>query len=221
MRIRGSPEISIEESFQMGGTIELVRGSRFVVLGRNFIIDRGLVMFDTNEALNPHIQAVANWNAPNAVQVRVTVGGTLNAPTLQWSSEPALPGGEADIISLVLGGGGGSDEASVGRTPIAIAANELSDVEGLEFYTTSHAAAGDGRVASLSDASWDSYTAAYQISDELWFEGSYKSGSAGMQSNPRKGVSGTLDWRFHPQWSVRTEIGTLGAGLDLMWQYRY
>ena len=33
--------------------------------------------------------------------------------------------------------------------------------------------------------------------------------------------SGTIDWRFRPRWSVRTEVGTIGAGVDLLWQYRY
>lgn len=221
LRVSGSPEMKLDERFEVGGAVELDRGGRFVVLGRSFVVERGIVLFDTEDAANPHVQAVASWKAPNGVVVRVTVGGTLNAPRLEWSSEPALPGGEPDIIALVLGGGGGSDQTSVGRSSIAIAANELANVEGLEFYTTSHASSGEGRVARLTESSWDSYTAAYQISDELWFEGSFKSGTVGVHNETKNGVSGTLDWRFHPHWSARTEIGTLGAGLDMLWQYRY
>lgn len=78
-------------------------------------------------------------------------------------------------------------------------------------------------MASMNDSTWDSYTAAFPINDKLWFEGSLsRSGAgAGPQGGRRHGVSGTLDWRFHPNWSLRTEIGTLGTGLDLVWQYRY
>ena len=64
-------------------------------------------------------------------------------------------------------------------------------------------------------------SAAFQVSDELWFEGSYRQESAGPQTTQRNGFSGTLDWRFHPEWSARTEVGTLGVGADLLWQYRY
>lgn len=223
VRVRGTPEVRIKDDVAIAGAVELVRGGRFVVLGRTFVIERGLVLFDTQDASDPHLQAIASWKAPNGVVITATVGGTIKAPTLAWSSEPALPGGEADIIALVLGAGGGGGETStgVGSTSLAIAANELSDVEGLEFYTTTHAQGGEGRVAGLNNSNWDSYTAAYQISDKLWFEGSFQQRSVGLNSEARPGVSGTLDWRFHPQWSARTEIGTLGAGLDMLWQYRY
>jgi hypothetical protein len=30
-----------------------------------------------------------------------------------------------------------------------------------------------------------------------------------------------VDWRFRRNWSLRTEVGNIGAGLDLVWQYRY
>ncbi|HXS18188.1 MAG TPA: translocation/assembly module TamB domain-containing protein, partial [Polyangiaceae bacterium] len=140
-----------------------------------------------------------------------------SAPTLSWSSEPALPGGEADILALVIGGGSGFK----GGGSIAIVANELSTIEGLEFYSTQQTGAGNSRVASLNDDSWDSYTASYQINDKLWFEGSYERQTSSATSEVHGGVSGTLDWRFLPQWALRTEVGTLGMGLDLLWQYRY
>jgi hypothetical protein len=34
-------------------------------------------------------------------------------------------------------------------------------------------------------------------------------------------VSTAVDYRFRKNWSLRSEIGTLGAGLELLWQYRY
>lgn len=217
-RVAGQPQIVLANDTQIAGSIEVRRGSRFVVLGRSFIVDRGLLQFDTGDAADPHLQIGANWAAPNNVLVRLDVGGTLSAPTLTWSSEPSLPGGEDAVLSLVIGGGGGG---ASGSTSLAIVANELSNVEGLEFYSTQQTAAGDGRVASLNDTSWESYTASYQINDKLWFEGSYERQTMTADQGVKSGVSGTLDWRFLPQWSVRTEVGTMGMGLDLMWQYRY
>jgi autotransporter translocation and assembly factor TamB len=34
-------------------------------------------------------------------------------------------------------------------------------------------------------------------------------------------VSTTVEWRFRQNWSLRTEVGTVGGGLDLLYQYRY
>lgn len=226
LRLRGTPEMRLAEELQLRGGIELVPGGRINVMGRRFLIERGMVQFDAGDPANPQISAVASWRAPNGVLVRANLEGTAEAPVLSWSSEPALPGGEAAIISLVIGGGSGQDQKSTGISSIAVAANEAigqSGVSGLEFYTTQEAAAGDGRMASMNDSTWDSYTAAFPINDKLWFEGSLsRSGAgAGPQGGRRHGVSGTLDWRFHPNWSLRTEIGTLGTGLDLVWQYRY
>lgn len=224
LRLRGSPILNVDDGATVSGKIDLVRGGRITVLGRSFVIERGSVAFDTGDATNPHLQVLASWTAPNGVIVKVEVGGTAKEATLRWSSDPALPGGEADIMALVLGSGTGSSE-QVGITSLAIAANEAigaSGVSWMEVYATQELGSGDGRIASLTDSSWNSYTAAFRINDELWFEGSVQTSSgAGMQAEQDPGVSGTLDWRFHPQWSLRTEFGQLGGGLDLLWQYRY
>lgn len=220
-RVSGRPEILLADKTQIAGAVEVRSGSRFVVLGRSFIVDRGLLQFDTGDAADPHLQIGAIWAAPNNVVVRLDVGGTLSSPTLSWSSEPSLAGGEDEVLALVIGGGGGGSGMS-GGSSLAIVANEISNVEGLEFYSTQQTSTSDGRVASLNDNnSWDSYTASYQINDKLWFEGSYERQTMTGDQGVRSGVSGTLDWRFLPKWSVRTEVGTMGMGLDLMWQYRY
>jgi len=219
-RLTGAPEILLGKDTAISGGIELMRGSKFVVLGRSFIVDRGLIAFGTRDFTDPQLQVGATWSAPNNVIVRLDVGGTLSAPTLAWSSEPALPGGEAEVLALVIGGGTDSSGIS-GASSVAMVANEITDVDGLAFYSTQQKSTGDGRVASLNDSNWDSYTASYQISDKLWFEGSYKRLTTGAAGGSRSGVSGTLDWRFHPQWSLRSEIGMLGVGLDALWQYRY
>ncbi len=220
VRLGGSPQIALDQGTSISGGVELKRGSRFVVLGRSFVVDRGLIVFEPGDLGDPHLQIGATWKAPNNVLVRLDVGGTLSAPTLNWSSEPSLPGGEAEVLALVIGGGGSGGGISQGAS-LALIANEITNVEGLEFYSTQESTTDDGRVASLNDSTWDSYTAAYQISEELWFEGSLKRQTSGGSGDLQSGVSGTLDWRFHPQWSLRTEIGTLGLGLDLLWQYRY
>ena len=69
------------------------------------------------------------------------------------------------------------------------------------------------------------YTAAVPLKENLWFEGTYQNatnnGLRPNSSSAREGFSGTVDWRFRRNWSLRTEVGTLGAGADILWQYRY
>jgi hypothetical protein len=134
------------------------------------------------------------------------------------------------VIALVIGGGGGSTKSGTGQgqgvamAGMALAVNQLIGETGLrnvEVYAGREAEATEGEVARLSQRSWDSYTASIQLSEELWFQGSYKQESGGPASSSHAGVSGTLDWRFAPNWSASTEIGMLGVGADLLWQYRY
>jgi hypothetical protein len=78
-----------------------------------------------------------------------------------------------------------------------------------------------GSESSGEDRRYQTYTAAVQISDQVWFEGSYKALSTTETTEQGDAVSGTVDWRFKRDWSLRTEIGNIGTGVDLLWQYRY
>jgi hypothetical protein len=224
IRVTGAPELRIADGSEMRGEIKFIRGGRFQIMGRGFTLEPGAVTFDTGETDNPHVNVAASWTAPNGVVVRISVRGTVKEPVLEWTSEPALPGGEAEIIALVLGGSSNADQANLGQASLALAANEAlgaSGVSGVQVYMTQQDGGGEGRMASMTESNWSNYTAAIRLNEKLWFEGSLQKGSTGFQSGERQGVSGTLDWRFHPQWSARTELGTLGAGLDLLWRYRY
>jgi hypothetical protein len=75
--------------------------------------------------------------------------------------------------------------------------------------------------AQLASDEWRSYSAAVPISDNVWFEGSYKTEERATAAEGHSGFSGTIDWRFKQNWALRTEAGQLGAGLDLLWHYRY
>ncbi len=226
LQLKGEPQIVLADETRMSGSIELVPGGRIQVMGRVFFIEQGRVQFDTEEPSNPHLDVTATWRAPNGVLVRAIVRGTAAKPELGWDSDPALPGGEQAIIGLVLGTGGDSSGSGTGAGVAGGAAivNELLGRTGvpIEFYASRDT--GDqsaGQVASLSERVWDSYTAAYRVSDEIWFEGSFRQESTTLETESRSGFSGALDWRFRKDWSLRTEVGTLGGGVDLLWQYSY
>ena len=226
IQLRGEPEIRLGDDTSMSGYIELVPGGRVEVLGRVFFIDQGRVQFDTGDPGNPHLDVTATWRAPNGTLVRAMVRGTASEPKLSWDSDPALPGGEQAVIALVLGTGGGETGGAASGAGLAYGAaivNELlgqTGIRNIEVYAA-RGSSSAGQVASLSEQTWDSYTAAYRVSDELWFEGSFRQESTTLETETRSGFSGALDWRFKRNWSLRTEVGTLGGGLDLLWQYSY
>lgn len=225
LQVRGSPELRLAEEVRMAGTIELVPGGRVTVLGRTFVIEQGRITFDTDEASNPHLDITAAWRAPNGVLVLANVQGTAKEPTLSWGSDPGLPGGEAEVIALVLGASGGeSRDASAGFAGALV--NEVLGQAGprnVQLSVSQDTGTGEGQVARMSQRTWDAVTATVQISDQVWIEGSYlrPRDTAGAINAQNPGVAGALDWRFHPDWSLRTEAGNLGTGVDLLWRYRY
>ena len=84
-------------------TGELTAGEgRFRFLGRQFEFERGLVEFHGDEAeINPSLDLELSCVIDD-VTVTVKVMGTVQEPTLELSSDPAMD--EADIMSLLLFG---------------------------------------------------------------------------------------------------------------------
>ncbi|HMR81379.1 MAG TPA: hypothetical protein PKD61_39985, partial [Polyangiaceae bacterium] len=112
-------------------------------------------------------------------------------------------------MALLLGGGGDlATGAGVGAINAIFGDALLGKVE--------------VRTATHEDKA--AHTVAVQVARDIWFEGTYRQSTQTVQSSTgadKVDVSGTVDWRFRKNWSLRTEIGTLGTGLDLLWQYRY
>lgn len=224
--VQGEPEIDVRDEVAIAGQVSLIPGGHVQVLGKVFLIEKGLIAFDGTETTNPHLDVAATWRSASGILVRAHISGTAKDPTLEWSSEPPLPGGESAVVAMVIGGGGGTggQGGAMASYAAAAAVNQMIGevgVRNVEVYAGRESQVGGGQVARLSDRTWDSYTASIQLSDELWFQGSYKQESSGPGTTPRAGLSGTLDWRFDPNWSISTELGWLGTGVDLLWQYRY
>jgi autotransporter translocation and assembly factor TamB len=196
------------------------------VAGKLFVIESGSLSFDTGEFTNPLINIISNWRAPNGVRVTAELRGTAREPSLRLTSDPALPGGESEIYALLFGGGGTAPSGAGASPALAMGAAVLTDILGatelrdVELRATEERTGGGGQSSLFDEGSVQSYVAGVQLSDEVWFEGSYKS-QTGTSGEAESGVSGTLDWRFRPDWSLRTEVGSLGTGMDLLWQYRY
>jgi hypothetical protein len=213
--LSGRPVLHLDEQARMSGNIELQPGGRVVLLGRVFHIDRGVVRFDTGDNENPSIDITALWIGPSH-QVTVSVRGTLKKAQVSLTSDPPLP--EPEVAALLLGGGTaeGGGAAATGVGVGAVLFNDLFSQTPL----------GRVELRTSSEEERANYTAAVEVSDKVWFEATYQAPDNTGRVEPGasrndSGVSGTVDWRFSRSWSLRSQLGTLGAGFDLLWQYRY
>lgn len=215
----GVATIELAEETKVGGRVQLKPGGRVQVWGKTFVIENGEIRFDTGDASNPHVNVTASWRAAEGTQIFVDITGTFREARLKLRSDPERS--DAEKFALLLGGTGSDDSGGGGNattTGIGVGAGVLDQLlsdtplRNVELRTASE---------TLQQRTYSTYTAAVQISDEIWFEGSYKSATQTDVTDQKNAFSGTVDWRFKRNWSLRTEIGTIGTGLDLLWTYRY
>jgi autotransporter translocation and assembly factor TamB len=214
--VTGAATVALGKDVEVAGDVDLEPGGRVQLLGKAFVIEQGDVHFDTGEPTNPHLRVLASWRAPDATIVYVEVRGTFREATLRLESDPARS--EAEIQALLLGGG--SSETGEARTAgVGYGADFVNEL--LADTSLPHVELRTGSEAATDDRRYATYTAAVQISEQVWVEGSYKALSASEQTDEGDALTGTVDWRFRRDWSLRTEIGNIGTGVDLLWQYRY
>jgi hypothetical protein len=210
--ITGTPELVLGSRLRPSGSVQLEPQGRLQLFGKVFIVDHGRVTLDPEQPSNPRLDVTATWRGPTHL-VTVQIQGNLDEARLRLSSDPPLAS-ESQVMALLLGGGSGND--STASAGLGVGASLFNEV-------LSDTALSSLEVRTSSDERHANYTAAVPIRENLWFEATYQSPSntnvAG--SSNQRGFSGTVDYRFRRNWSVRTEVGTLGAGADLLWQYRY
>jgi autotransporter translocation and assembly factor TamB len=223
--VTGTPTVELGSAVGVDGSIELTPGGRVPVLGKVFVVDHGRLIFDTGEPENPRLDVSASWRAPNGTVVSVDVTGTLKEAKIVSRSDPPLPKAEVDALLL----GGSSSESGATTDPNASGSGAAA---GAVALGTGVAALGvnellsnnpvEVRVESTSE-SRPRYTAAVRVRENLWFEAStyQQTDHSASTGTDRSVYSGTIDYRFRPRWSLRTEAGTAGGAMDLLWQYRY
>jgi hypothetical protein len=196
----GKLQIDQTDKAVMRGTLKLQRGGRIPIFGHVFTVVDGQLRLDPKQPSNPTLDITLNGRNPEGQPVDLHIGGTLKEPR----TDPA-----PDELQALLGGGAG---AALSGGVQALGVNQLLG-ESVQLRVDSTAE---------SEEVESSYTAAVQIDQDLWFEANYQRGQDNTLNQDRSGIlSGTVDYRFHNNWSLRTNVGTTGGSVDLLWQYRY
>ena len=225
--ISGSPEIVLGEKLSIDGNIDLQPGGRLSLPGvqRPFTIENGVVSFDTDgDPRDPRLRVRAFCKLPQ-LTVWATVTGTFEDSRFAFESDNPNLTNQGQILAALLAPG---DTSSTPTSTAGQGTNQLRAGAGylsqrlLANTALSHLELNAGTETTADQRSYATYSAAYPITDEVWFEGSYKTlQTQDFTGVSRTALSGTFDWRFKKDWSLTVEAGTLGAGTDLLWLYRY
>jgi hypothetical protein len=183
------------------GEIRLQPGSRLPILGKRFDVLAGTIQLDPEQLGNPELDIALSGTSPDGNVVNLSVTVTLKEPEL----DPP-----ASELQALLGGG---TATILGGGVQALGFNELlgESVGAVEL-----------RVEAGEEEQDDpSYAAAIQIGPNLWFEGGYqRAQDSGLNQNSDV-FSGSVDYRFRQNWSLKTRLGNAGGGVDVLWQHRY
>jgi hypothetical protein len=197
--LRGTVVVDYTDQPSMRGTIQLERGGRIPIFGRVFRVVEGQLQLNPRDASNPLIDITLSGRDSNDEPVVVTISGTLQQPTTQPS--PAE-------LQALLGGGAAS---VLGSGVSALGINQLlGNTVQLNVSSTAE------------DENEASYGASVQLDENLWFEANYeRNQDATVNQEATSVISGTLDYRFRNNWSLRTRVGNTGGSVDVLWEYRY
>jgi autotransporter translocation and assembly factor TamB len=221
--LTGRPRLEYQHEVRPSGSIEALPGGHLTLFDQTFTIDRALVQFIPEQPDNPRVDLTASWRAPDGTTIYVDITGSANDATVLTRDDRGLqdverfylitgtPGGTGRSVTTTgTAEGGPADEAALGQT-FALGINELLR-ESLGNVAVSVGTSSDDRA---------SYSASVRLSDKLSFQGNFQPASDTNLEESTNDLTGTLDYRFSRNWSLRTELGTSGGAFDLLWSYRY
>lgn len=197
--LSGETRIDYTDRAVISGILTLKRGGRVPILGHVFEVQSGALRLNPTQPSNPYIDILLAGRAKDGTPVNVTLTGTMQSPIV------SPPLGQ---LSELLGGGAAT---ALSGGVQALGLNSLLG-DSVQFRVGS-----DENNQDLAR-----YSAAVQIRESLWFEVNYaRTETNAFRTDNNNAVSGTLDYRFDDNWSLRTEAGTTGGSVDVVWQYRY
>lgn len=203
--ITGDPIVVLASEIGVTGSIILPpRRGAVQLLGRTFQIEGGAVVFDTADPQDPRLDVRATWRSSTSDTLFMYVSGTISKPRVQFDRP------EQEALALLAGTGGGNLGAATlgaGALDSLLSDTPLARVQlrGQESTDTTRG---------------PTYTAAYRASERVIVEGNYQAAAAGSGSQAAT-VGAAVDYRMTKTISVRAQLGTIGTGVDLVYQYRY
>jgi hypothetical protein len=207
--------ITLAPDGRLSGAITFPQGGVVPLLGQLFRIRRGSVTFKNQDVKEGTIALEASTRATDGTTIDLDVSGTVSEPVVAFQSDP--PRSEDEIIALLLGvqadtasSTEGDENQQLAGAAMALAMNQLvqdSMLAGLQF--------GAGETSQGDTVS----TVTMRVGQKVWVEGRTVKGSQ-YSVNPDDRVSGVVDWRFAPSWSLRTQLGDI-SGVEIRWSLRY
>lgn len=201
--ISGDPTMTLAAGLGVTGAISLQRHGTVQLLGKTFVIEGGAVVFDTPDAADPRLDVRASWRSTTGDTLFMYVSGTISHPKVQFDRAPD------QALALLRGGTDtGTTDIGFGVLDTLLADTPLARVQlrGQDSQDSSHGA---------------TYTAAYRLDDRIVVEGNYQAAGTTGAGDQAATVGAAVDWRLTKTVSLRGQLGTIGTGVDLVYQYRY
>jgi hypothetical protein len=169
-----------------------------------FLIEGGAIVFDTPDPADPRLDVRASWRSSTNDTLFMYISGTISRPKVQFDRP------QADALAMLTG----TNDSGTGVANIGISA-----LDSLLADTPLARVQLRGKDSTDSSAG-NTYTAAYRASDRIVVEGNYQ--AAGVDNRDQGATVGAaVDYRVTKTVSVRGQLGTIGTGVDLVYQYRY
>jgi translocation and assembly module TamB len=225
VRLQGQPIVTIADDVTVSGQIRLLRGT-IDVQGKPFTIDKGTVTFVGDDPSNPQVVLTAEWTAQDQTRVYADFVGPLKTGKVTLRSDPVLPGGQNDILALLLFGTTDNASSSFSNPGAGVAGGAAVQPINKALGGVNKALDKFGLAGGIT-AKIDTSTANPRPEVEVQIARDISVQIAWVIGNPLPGTNPdttllTLDWRFLRKWSLETTVGDQGTSIvDVIWQHRY
>jgi translocation and assembly module TamB len=224
VHLTGSPEIEIDHTSVVRGTVHLTRGM-VEVFGKRFKIEPSSTISFTGDSGNPELVVTASYDSPGSTRIYADVVGPVKTLKVNLRSEPARS--QDEILGLLLFG----SEEGMGGTPSPDQQPDATQraaglASGVVTQGINKALSG---ITSLDVATrLDTSESAnprpeldVRISNDVMARVAVNTGMPAPGEPPDRTML-SIDWRFKPRWSLETTVGDQGSTLfDLLWRHRY
>jgi translocation and assembly module TamB len=224
VQLTGTPTAVVDDVPRVDGAVRVVRGW-VDFFGKRFTLDPASTIVFTGDPDNPQLVITASFDSPDGTHIYADVLGPAKQPKIALRSDPPRP--QDAIVGLLLFGSeegpGGTPApsqqpdptqraAGLAAGPVTEALNKaLSGITALDLSTR----------IDTSQAANPRPELDVRVSNDVVARVSVQTGMPAPGELPDRTLL-TVDWRFHPRWSLESTVGDEGSTLiDVLWRHRY